>query len=133
MGLAYDDSRPTYVQVADALRAEIASGKLKPGERLPSVRELSDRYDIAPVTTQNALRLLKDEGLIYSSSTRGYFVRDELPASAKETATGERSDEYQAFTEQLDLIQDTVRELAERLSRLEELVHAHLPEPGRQH
>ena len=68
------------MQVADALREEIKQGGIAPGERLPSVRDLADRFDIAAVTVQSALRVLRDEGYIASRSTRGYFVRDELPA-----------------------------------------------------
>ncbi|GEC22876.1 hypothetical protein PHY01_51590 [Pseudonocardia hydrocarbonoxydans] len=111
--LTLDDSRPTYLQVADVLRAEIRSGQLPTGERLPSVRDLSTRFEIAPVTTQSALRVLRDEGLIVSRSTRGYFVRDELPAEPTESA------EYAMIREQLASVQSVMHELADRISHLE--------------
>ena len=111
-----DDSRPTYVQVADVLRAEITSGRLPTGERLPSVRDLSTRFEIAPVTVQNALRLLRDEALIVSRSTRGYFVRDELPPEPAE------STEYTLIRDQLVAVQATMSELVGRISHLEAVV-----------
>jgi DNA-binding transcriptional regulator YhcF (GntR family) len=120
------DSRPTYLQVADELRNEITSGRLQPGARLPSVRDLSARFEIAAVTTQNALRVLREEGLVVSRSTRGYFVRDELPEQPAP------SPEYLALREQLGTIQATVEHLAQRVSHLEEAAHqARAARPGR--
>ncbi|MEK8144127.1 GntR family transcriptional regulator [Streptomyces sp. M10(2022)] len=42
------------------------AGRLKPGEQLPSHRELQERFDIANMTARSALRVLRDEGLIYT-------------------------------------------------------------------
>lgn len=69
------DHRPPYVQVAEYLRRQIESGQLGPGDKLPSSRELQEKFGIASATVQNALRALKTEGLIYSVSGRGSFVR----------------------------------------------------------
>lgn len=74
-----DDPRPPYVQTADALRKQIQDGRLAPGAKLPSARELQEQFGIANSTAQNALRLLKDEGLIYSVQGRGVFVRQLSP------------------------------------------------------
>ncbi|WP_073780868.1 GntR family transcriptional regulator [Streptomyces sp. MJM1172] len=74
-----DDPRPPYVQTADALRKQIQDGHLPPGAKLPSARELQEQFGIANSTAQNALRLLKDEGLIYSVQGRGVFVRQPSP------------------------------------------------------
>lgn len=122
MALRLDGSRPTYLQVADALRDEIVRGQVQPGERLPSVRDLATRFDIAAVTMQNALRVLRDEGYIASRSTRGYFVRDELP----ELDVEQPSPEFVAIRDQLAEMQTTMRDLAERVSHLESAV----PGPG---
>jgi GntR family transcriptional regulator len=121
----HGDSRPAYVQVADELRAEITSGRLQPGQRLPSVRDLSARFQIAAVTTQNALRVLRDEGLVISRSTRGYYVRDELPEQASPSA------EYALIRDQLDVVQAAMENLAERISHLEEAVHPRADAPAR--
>jgi DNA-binding transcriptional regulator YhcF (GntR family) len=110
-----DDSRPTYLQVADTLRAEISSGAVALGDRLPSVRDLAARFDIAAVTVQSALRVLRDEGFISSRSTRGYFVRDELP-----TPQTRPSSEFTAIHSQLEALTRTMRELTERVGQLEE-------------
>ena len=52
MGLDIDDPRPPYQQVATKLRAAILTGKLVPGERLPTQVELSKTYGVARMTIQ---------------------------------------------------------------------------------
>ncbi|TDP93770.1 GntR family transcriptional regulator [Labedaea rhizosphaerae] len=71
-----DDPRPPYVQVANALRAAILTKKFTPGDKLPSRNELAKTYNVAPMTVQNALRELREEGLIISRQGSGVFVRD---------------------------------------------------------
>ncbi|WP_432013766.1 GntR family transcriptional regulator [Streptomyces cucumeris] len=70
------DARPPYQQAAEAIRSEIAAGKIKPGEQLPSHRELQERFGIANMTARSALRVLRDEGLIYTVQGRGSYVAD---------------------------------------------------------
>jgi DNA-binding transcriptional regulator YhcF (GntR family) len=76
MALDPDDPRPPYQQVANALRAAILTRKLAPGEKLPSGNELAQRYGVARMTIQQAMRLLRDEGLIVSRQGSGVFVRE---------------------------------------------------------
>jgi DNA-binding transcriptional regulator YhcF (GntR family) len=71
-----DDPRPPYVQVAQALRAAILTRIFLPGDKLPSRTELAKKYAVAPMTVQNALRELRDEGLIVSRQGSGVFVRE---------------------------------------------------------
>ncbi|GAA3042449.1 hypothetical protein GCM10020229_79260 [Kitasatospora albolonga] len=70
-----DDPRPPYQQAADVLRKDIEEGRLKAGEKLPSARELQARFGLASATIQSALKVLKDERLIYSVQSRGSYVR----------------------------------------------------------
>ncbi|WP_406321971.1 GntR family transcriptional regulator [Streptomyces sp. NBC_01637] len=81
-----DDSRPPYVQVADYLRRQINAGELGPGDKVPSSRELQEKFGLASATIQNAFRLLKSEGLIYSVQGRGSFIR--RPASESDATAG---------------------------------------------
>ena len=70
-----DDSRPPSQQIANLLRAAIMTGKLQPGERLPSQNELADRYGVARETIKAALRVLSQERLVISRQGSGAFVR----------------------------------------------------------
>ena len=70
----FDNERPIYIQLVERLRKEIVSGKLKVGERLPSVRELALTTRVNPNTKQKALVELENEGLVYTERTNGKFV-----------------------------------------------------------
>jgi DNA-binding transcriptional regulator YhcF (GntR family) len=76
MSLDPDDPRPPYQQVANALRAAILTRKLAPGEQLPSGSELAQRYGVARATVQQAIRVLRADGLIVSRQGSGVFVRE---------------------------------------------------------
>jgi DNA-binding transcriptional regulator YhcF (GntR family) len=71
-----DDPRPPYLQVASALRAAILTGGFRPGEKLPSQKDLATRYGVSRLTLQQSLRILRDEGLIVSRQGSGVFVRE---------------------------------------------------------
>jgi GntR family transcriptional regulator len=71
--------RPYYVQVADALREEIRAGTYRPGDRLPSERELVDQFRVSVNTVRAAVVQLRTEGLVESHRGRGVFVADQLP------------------------------------------------------
>ncbi len=76
MELDPDDPRPPYIQVATALRASILSRKFQPGEQLPSQNDLAKTFGVARMTVQQALRILRDEGLTVSRQGSGVFVRE---------------------------------------------------------
>ncbi|MFE7129752.1 GntR family transcriptional regulator [Streptomyces sp. NPDC057638] len=84
MSLPTNDPRPPYLLAADRLREEITSGRLKPGDRLPSSRELRDSLGIANATVHSALRVLRDDGLIYSVHGRGSYVSDPAAQAAND-------------------------------------------------
>src|SRR4029453_18702884 len=75
MTLDPDDPRPPYMQIANALRAAILTKQPAPGYQPPSGNELAKRYSVARMTVQQALRVLRDEGLIVTRQGSGVFVR----------------------------------------------------------
>ena len=62
--LDYRDSRPIYAQIVDGFREQITGGVLRPGEKLPSVRDLAAQAQVNPNTMQRALTELERDGLI---------------------------------------------------------------------
>lgn len=76
MRLDPDDPRPPYLQVATQLRAAILTRKFAPGEKLPSGPELAKTFGVARQTIQQAIRELREEGLIVSRQGSGVFVRE---------------------------------------------------------
>ena len=70
-----------YHQLAEILRKDIDEGKFKPGERLPSMDDLSEQYHVNKVTVRRALAELNASGLIYSVPAQGTYVADQPTAA----------------------------------------------------
>jgi GntR family transcriptional regulator len=65
---------PMYKQVTDQLKDAIASGDLKPNDRLPSVRELSEALNVSAITVKRAYADLENDGYILTRAGLGSFV-----------------------------------------------------------
>lgn len=65
-----------YKQVTDQIRDAIASGDLTPGDRLPSVRELSESLNVSTITIKRAYQDLETAGYILTRAGLGSFVGD---------------------------------------------------------
>ncbi len=67
-------STPLYHQIRDSLREELRDESLRPGERIPSEAELSQRYRVSRITVKQAIQSLVQEGLLYRLQGKGTFV-----------------------------------------------------------
>jgi GntR family transcriptional regulator len=74
-----------YIQIAEAMREQIETGQLKPGDKLPSNRALMDEYSAGTQTVQRAVRALKEAGLVDTRASRGVYVRPR-PKSVERSA-----------------------------------------------
>lgn len=74
MDYKFNNDVPIYLQIVDIISSEISSGKLKSGDKLPSVREYSLMYKVNPNTICKALSILENEKLIYTERTNGKYV-----------------------------------------------------------
>ena len=74
----FDNQRPIYSQIIEHIKLIIVSGKLKPGEKLLSVRELAAIAGVNPNTMQKALAELESTGLVHSNRTSGRFVCEDI-------------------------------------------------------
>lgn len=70
----FENDRPKYLQIKDKLKFEIISGKYKPREKFPTVRELSGIADVNVNTMQKALQNLEREGFLITNRTNGRVV-----------------------------------------------------------
>ena len=77
----YSSAGPIHLQLRKLLEDEIASGRLRQGERLPSEPSLSAQYRISRTTVRLALSALEQEGLIRKEKGRGAFVTPAVPRS----------------------------------------------------
>lgn len=69
--------RPIYIQLVEKLQLDIITGIYRPGEKLPSVRDLASEASVNPNTMQKALTELERGGLVYTQRTAGRFVTDD--------------------------------------------------------
>lgn len=75
--MKFKDNIPIYVQIEDYIFLELTQGKLKAGDKLPSVRALAVELTVNVNTVQRALRELTAQGYIYSKRGEGNFVTED--------------------------------------------------------
>jgi GntR family transcriptional repressor for pyruvate dehydrogenase complex len=107
----YRAVRPSrlYEQIVEQVEESILKGKLKPGERLPAERDLAQSFGVSRTAVREALKTLREKGLVEAYSGRGTFVT---------------SGTSQAFRQSLDLMvrinpQEGLLHLAELRQMLE--------------
>ena len=72
---AYDRSRvPLYIQVASVMRQRIEAKQWRPGEKISTLVELEQEFQVARVTVRQAIDILREEGLLHCQQGRGTFV-----------------------------------------------------------
>lgn len=69
---------PIYTQLTQRLTQAIIAGEFRPGERLPTVRDLAVEAGVNPNTVQRALADLERDGLVFSQRTAGRFVTENI-------------------------------------------------------
>ena len=103
---------PLYTQVADALRERIVKGAWPIGLQVPTLRALAQEFGVALITVRQAVRVLRDEGLLIPEQGRGTFVRSKPETHPKmrvETslpALAEQTSALQLFDRPLHMVAD---------------------------
>ena len=86
------DAVPLWKQIEENVRRLVASGALRPGAAVPSVRDLARELSINPATVAKGYQRLVDAGILAVKRGEGTFVADKPPALAR----GERDRELDA-------------------------------------
>ena len=84
MAWKFENETPIYLQIMDKIKRDIASGVMKPGIKVKSVRDLAVEAGVNPNTMQKALQMLEAEGVLYSERTSERFVSDSVSTSIKD-------------------------------------------------
>ncbi|NMC84728.1 MAG: GntR family transcriptional regulator [Anaerolineaceae bacterium] len=71
---------PIYVQIVEQVQQLVASGKLKPGDQLPTVRQLASELRVNFNTVARAYRMLDEAGIISTQQGRGTYILDAAAA-----------------------------------------------------
>jgi GntR family transcriptional regulator len=96
--LDFHEREPIYMQIVDQVKNMIASGVIKPGDQLPTVREVAADLRINFNTAARAYRLLHEERIISTQQGRGTYVLEVPPPSESKRL---KRDRLQAMVEGL--------------------------------
>jgi GntR family transcriptional regulator len=116
---------PIYLQVVERIKERLASGQLRPGDQLPTVRSLAQELRVNFNTIARAYRLMDESGIISTQQGRGTYILEmpppELVGSMRAKALDDLTQRYIADAERLGAApQELSRRLNEALARQEE-------------
>lgn len=114
MAWKLDSDRPIYLQLVEQIQMQIVSGQYRPGEKLPSVRDLAMTAAVNPNTMQKALAELERSELVITQRTSGRTVTED-----SEKILGIRR---QLAKEHLDVCFGKMRELGYTKQELRDLI-----------
>ena len=77
MSLNFDQKVPIYVQIMNLIKRDIVTKRLKPGDKLSSVRDMAAELKVNPNTLQRAYQELEREGITYTQRGMGTFVMED--------------------------------------------------------
>lgn len=69
-------SRRLYEKIVEQIQSQIISGKLRPGDRLPAERDLAEKFRVSRTAVREAVKTLREKGLVEGHIGRGTFVTD---------------------------------------------------------
>ena len=73
----FADGLPIWRQIAVRIKSDVAGGRLAPGEKIASVRDLAVQAGVNPNTMQRALAQLEQEGILRTERTSGRYVTED--------------------------------------------------------
>ena len=118
--ISNSSGQPIYEQICRQIKGAVASGKLKPGEPLPSIRNLARDLRISVITTKRAYEELERDGFICTVAGKGSFVAQQDVELARESSLREIDLHLQSALELSRQIELPINELQNILHVLSE-------------
>ena len=118
--ISNSSGQPIYEQICRQIKGAVASGKLKPGEPLPSIRNLARDLRISVITTKRAYEELERDGFICTVAGKGSFVAQQDVELARESSLLEIELHLQSALELSRQIELPINELQNILHVLSE-------------
>ena len=75
--MKFKDNKAIYLQIANSFLENILSEKWRPGEKIPSIRDIAIAYEVNPNTTMRTFTYLQEKGIIYNKRGIGYYLGDD--------------------------------------------------------
>ena len=116
MSWSLDSDRPIFLQIVERLQTDIVSGHYKPGDKLPSVRDLAAEAAVNPNTMQKAFTELERIGLVYSKRTSGRFITEDrhMIEQLKTSLATEKIQEFIKLMQKLGFSNDEILSLMQQ-------------------
>lgn len=115
----FKSTKGIFLQIAENLSHQILEGLLKPGDRVPSVRDLAAEFEVNRNTVLRTYALMDSEGLFDNKRGVGFFVSDKaleiIRASEKEEFF---KNELPAFIQKIKMLQLTSKDLVDLINQL---------------
>ena len=108
-----DSDRPIFLQIVERIQMDIIASRYRPGDKLPSVRDLSGEAGVNPNTMQKAFTELEHTGLVYSQRTSGRFITEDetLVNNLKTSLAKEKINEFLDLMQKLGYSNQEISEL----------------------
>ena len=110
--IEWSDGAPIYRQLKDRVVAMLLDGILKPGDALPSVRQVAAEYQLNPITVSRAYQELADEAIVEKRRGLGMYVTE---GASEKLLTSERE---RFLQEEWPLVLERIQRLGLSLDRL---------------
>jgi molybdate-binding protein/DNA-binding transcriptional regulator YhcF (GntR family) len=98
------ERQPLYLQIAEAVRQELLAGRLRPGDALPTVRDMAEQWKCTPGTVQQAYKELTRQGIAVSRPGQGTRIGSAAPASIDPTPLRRASVTHEAEAFLLEML-----------------------------
>jgi len=74
--MEFHQNSPIYMQIADIMCENILERAWRPGERIPSIRELAESIEVNPNTVMRTYGYMEDQGIVHNQRGIGFFLAD---------------------------------------------------------
>jgi DNA-binding transcriptional regulator YhcF (GntR family) len=81
--MRFNDDKPIFAQIAELFADDIVAGRILPGARLPSARDIAASFEVNPNTAARALQSLAESGIAQAERGTGYFVSESGARTAR--------------------------------------------------
>ena len=115
----FDNNLPIYIQIIDEIKIMIASGNLKAGDKLPSVRDMAQEFGVNPNTMQRAFSELERENLVFAERTSGRFITNDggVIVELRNILAEKELEKFMEYMKKIGCTEDEVIEKIKNMSR----------------
>jgi GntR family transcriptional regulator len=82
--MEFRENQAIYLQIADLMCENILAGSWKPGDRIPSIREMAESIQVNPNTVMRTYGYMEDQGIVHNQRGIGFFLAEKAYDTTRE-------------------------------------------------